>query len=499
MTNYILGIDSGTTSVRSFVIDQTGEVKGFGQAEITQHYPRPGWIEHDPKQILGTQLEVMRAALRDAAVQPDQISAAGITNQRETAVVWDKSTGEPIYNAVVWSSRQTVPVIEKWVGDGIGELIEERTGLIPDAYYSASKIRWILDHISGAQQRAERGELLAGTIDTWLIWNLTDGKSFVTDVSNGSRTMMMNLKTLDWDEELLGHYGIPRQMLARIVPSDANFGDLEPTFGASIPIGSDLGDQQAGLFGQAAFEQGQCKMTYGTAGVLNINCGDQPQRIAGLTPSVGWTVQGKTAYEIEGVLFAQGKTMQWLRDDLQLIHAAPDSEWYAGQVKSTDGVYLVPAFTGLSAPTWDPYARAAIIGISNATTRLHIIRAAVESMVYQTRDMVEAATADGTVTIPELRIDGGAVKNNLLCQLQADILGVPVIRPKNHEATIYGAMLLAGLSTGIYSSLDELQGMWAVERVFEPQMSRDEADGLYSGWLAARELTKGWTKKLPQG
>ncbi len=271
MTNYILGIDSGTTSVRSFVIDQTGEVKGFGQAEITQHYPRPGWIEHDPKQILGTQLEVMRAALRDAAVQPDQISAAGITNQRETAVVWDKSTGEPIYNAVVWSSRQTVPVIEKWVGDGIGELIEERTGLIPDAYYSASKIRWILDHISGAQQRAERGELLAGTIDTWLIWNLTDGKSFVTDVSNGSRTMMMNLKTLDWDEELLGHYGIPRQMLARIVPSDANFGDLEPTFGASIPIGSDLGDQQAGLFGQAAFEQGQCKMTYGTAGVLNIN------------------------------------------------------------------------------------------------------------------------------------------------------------------------------------------------------------------------------------
>ena len=498
MTKYILGIDSGTTSVRSFAIDEAATVIGFGQAEITQIYPRPGWIEHDPKQILSTQLEVMRAALRDAGVQPDEISAAGITNQRETAVVWDKSTGEPIYNAVVWSSRQTVPVIEQWVEQGIGDLIEERTGLIPDAYYSASKIRWILDHIAGAQERAEKGELLAGTIDTWLIWNFTNGKSFVTDVSNGSRTMMMNLKTLDWDQELLGHYNIPRHMLAQIVPSDANFGDLEPTFGASIPIGSDLGDQQAGLFGQAAFEQGQCKMTYGTAGVLNINCGQEPQRIAGLTPSVGWTVQGTTAYEIEGVLFAQGKTMQWLRDDLQLIHAAPDSEWYAGQVKSTDGVYLVPAFTGLSAPTWDPYARAAIIGISNATTRLHIIRAAVESMVYQTRDMVEAATADGSITIPELRIDGGAVKNNLLCQMQADILGIPVIRPKNHEATIFGAMLLAGLSTGIYSSLDELQGMWAVERVFEPQISRDEADGLYSGWVAARELTKGWTKKLPQ-
>ena len=498
MTKYMLGIDSGTTSVRSFVIDEAAAVVGFGQGEITQHYPRSGWIEHDPQQILTMQLEVMRAALRSANLQPSEISCAGITNQRETTVVWEKSSGEPIYNAVVWSSRQTVEVVEKWVSEGIGELIEERTGLIPDAYYSASKVRWILDHVAGAQERAERGELLAGTIDTWLIWNFTSGRSFVTDVSNASRTMMMNLKTLDWDEELLSHYGIPRQMLAQILPSDANFGDLEATFGASIPIGSDLGDQQAGLFGQAAFEQGQCKMTYGTAGVLNINCGPEPQRIAGLTPSVGWTVQGKTAYEIEGVLFAQGKTMQWLRDDLQLIHAAPDSEWYAGQVKSTDGVYLVPAFTGLSAPTWDPYARAAIIGISNATTRLHIIRAAVESMVYQTRDMVEAATKDTDVQIPELRVDGGAVKNNLLCQLQADILGIPVIRPKNHEATIFGAMFLAGLSTGVYSSLDDLSAMWSVERVFEPQMGRDEADGLYSGWLAARELTKGWTKKLPQ-
>lgn len=498
MTKYILGIDSGTTSVRSFVIDEAGAVVGFGQQELTQHYPRAGWIEHDPKQILASQLEVMRTALRSAQLTPADIAAAGITNQRETALVWEKSTGEPIYNAIVWASRQTVDVVEKWVADGIGGLIEERTGLIPDAYYSASKIRWILDHVAGSQERAERGELLAGTIDTWLMWNMTGGHSFVTDVSNGSRTMMMNLKTLDWDDELLGHYGIPRSMLAEILPSDAHFGDLEASFGAPIPIGSDLGDQQAGLFGQAAFEQGQCKMTYGTAGVLNINCGTEPQRIPGLTPSVGWTVQGKTSYEIEGVLFAQGKTMQWLRDDLQLIHAAPDSEWYAGQVKSTDGVYLVPAFTGLSAPTWDPYARAAIIGISNATTRLHIIRAAVESMVYQTRDMVEAATSDTGVSIPELRVDGGAVKNNLLLQMQADILGIPVIRPKNHEATIYGAMLLAGLSNGVYSSLDDLSNMWAVERVFEPEMSRDEADGLYAGWVAARELTKGWTKKLPQ-
>ena len=498
MTKYILGIDSGTTSVRSFVIDEAGTVLGMGQQELTQHYPRAGWIEHDPKQILASQLEVMRAALRGAGVSPADIATAGITNQRETALVWEKSTGEPIYNAIVWASRQTVDVVEKWVDAGIGELIEEVTGLIPDAYYSASKIRWILDHVAGAQERAERGELLAGTIDAWLMWNMTGGRDFVTDVSNGARTMMMNLKTLDWDDELLGHYGIPRDMLPRILPSDAHFGDLEASFGAPIPITGVLGDQQAGLFGQAAFEVGQCKMTYGTAGVLNINCGSEPQRIPGLTPSVGWTVQGNTAYEIEGVLFAQGKTMQWLRDDLQLIHAAPDSEWYAGQVKSTDGVYLVPAFTGLSAPTWDPYARAAIIGISNATTRLHIIRAAVESMVYQTRDMVEAATVGGDVEIPELRVDGGAVKNNLLLQMQADILGIPVIRPKNHEATIYGAMLLAGLSAGVYGSLQDLSNMWAVDRVFEPEMSRDEADGLYAGWVAARELTKGWTKKLPQ-
>jgi glycerol kinase len=447
-------------------------------------------------QILNTQLEVIRAALRDAGISPGQLSGAGLTNQRETGIVWEKDTGRPIFNAIVWASRHSVDIVQGWVDAGLGDLIQERTGLIPDAYYTASKIRWILDQVPGAQGRAERGELLAGTVDTWLIWNLTGRKSFVTDYSNASRTMMMNLETLQWDDELLGHYGIPKLMLAEIIPSDSNFGDLEATFGTSIPIGSDLGDQQAGLFGQAAFKEGQVKMTYGTAGVLNINCGPTPKRIMGLTPSLAWGVQGQTAYEIEGVLFAMGKTMQWLRDDLQLIHAAPDSEWYAGQVSSTDGVYLIPAFTGLSAPTWDPYARAALIGMSNATNRLHIIRAAVESMVYQTRDVVDAALAGSSLTIPELRVDGGAVKNNLLCQLQADILGIPVIRPKNAEATIFGAMLMAGLSTGVYSNLEEIESKWAVDRVFEPQMSRDEADSMYAGWTEARELTKGWTNKI---
>ncbi|VXB56518.1 Glycerol kinase 2 [Pseudoclavibacter sp. 8L] len=496
MAKYILGIDEGTTSARAFIIDEDCNVVGFAQAELTQLYPRPGLIEHNPREILNTQLEVIRAALRDANLEPSDLSAVGMTNQRETGVVWDKETGAPIYNAIVWASRHSVEVVEGWVEQGIGPLIQERTGLIPDAYYTASKIRWILDQVPGAQARAEAGELLAGTIDTWLIWNLTGRKAFVTDTSNASRTMMMNLETLQWDEELLGHYGIPRKMLADIVPSGEIVGDLSATFGAPVPIGGNLGDQQAGLFGQAAFRKGLSKMTYGTAGVLNINSGDKPQRIEGLTPSVAWTVEGKTSYEIEGVLFAMGKTMQWLRDDLQLIHAAPDSEWYAGQVASTEGVYLIPAFTGLAAPTWDPHARAAIIGMSNATTRLHIIRAAVESMVFQTRDVVEAATQSGEISISELRVDGGAVKNNLLCQLQADVLGIPVVRPKIAEATIFGAMLLGGMSAGIFADLEEVESKWKVDRVFEPQRSRDEADSMYAGWRAARELTMGWAKKV---
>jgi glycerol kinase len=498
MATYIMGIDEGTTGARTFIMNEACEMVGMGAAELTQHYPRPGWIEHDPQEILSVQLETMRAALRDANLQPTDIAAVALTNQRETAVVWEKSTGQPIYNAIVWASRQSVPVIEDWVNAGLGEKIEERTGLIPDAYYSASKIRWILDHVPGAQERAERGELLAGTIDTWLIWNLTGREAFVTDYSNGSRTMMLNLNDVAWDEELLEAYNIPRGMLAEVVPSDTVVGDISATFGVNAPIGGNLGDQQAGLFGQTCFKPGQVKMTYGTAGVLNINLGSEPRRIPGLTPSLAWGVQGETTYEIEGVLFAVGKTMQWLRDDLKLIHAAPDSEWYAGQVPSTEGVYLVPAFTGLSAPTWDPYARAAIIGMSNATTRLHVIRAAVESMVYQTRDVVDAALKGSDIEIPELRVDGGAVKNNFLCQLQADMLQIPVVRPVIQEATVFGTMLMTGLANGIWGSLDELAGLWQQDRVFEPKMSRDEADSLYAGWLEARELTRGWTKKVGQ-
>ena len=495
MPKYIAGIDEGTTGARTFVINEDGETLGLAAAELTQNYPHPGWIEHDPEEIVRIQLDTLRGAMHQAGIRPEDLSYVGLTNQRETAVVWEKDTGQPIYRAIVWASRQTVDVVEQWKEQGLGEQIESTTGLIPDAYYSASKIRWILDHVPGAQERAEKGELLAGTIDTWLVWKLTGGKQHVTEFSNASRTMMFNLAKGEWDDDLLAAYNIPKRMLPEVRSSNAVMGDLNATFGVDVPICGILGDQQAGLFGQAAYSPGQVKMTYGTAGVLNINSGDAPKPVPGLTPSIAWGINGELTYEIEGVQFAQGKTMQWLRDDLKLIHTAPDSEWYAGQVPSTDGVYLVPAFTGLSAPIWDPYARAAIIGMSNATTRLHVIRAAVESMVYQTRDVIDAAQ-DGTgISIPELRVDGGAVKNNFLCQLQADILGIPVVRPKNQEAAVYGAMLMGGLGMGQWSSLDALAELWEVDRVFEPEMGRDEAESLYAGWIAARDLTRGWLKK----
>ena len=496
MPKSILAIDAGTTSARALVLDEGCEIISVGQREITQHYPQPGWIEHDPAELLSTQLEVMRAALRQAEIQPADLSAAALTNQRETALVWEKDTGRPIYNAIVWASRQSTPVIERWREQGMHDLIRERTGLLSDAYYSASKIAWILDLVPGAHERAAKGELLAGTVDSWLIWNLTGRSRFVTDYSNASRTMMFNIHKLEWDEDLLAGYGIPRAALAEVVPSDSVFGDLSSTFGAAIPIASDLGDQQAGLFGQVCFSPGQAKMTYGTAGVLVLNSGETPLTIEGLTASAAWGLNGKATYEVEGVLFAVGKTMQWLRDDLKLIHDAADSEWYGGQVSSTAGVYLVPAFTGLAAPVWDPYARAAIVGMSNATTRLHVIRAAVESMVYQTRDVVDAVEAGKTMSISELRVDGGAVRNNMLCQLQADILGIPVIRPKVTEATAMGAAYMAGLTTGMFSGTDEVEKLWQVDRVFEPEMSEERREEMYAGWLYARGLTGNWSQKV---
>lgn len=496
MAKHILAVDGGTTSVRSLLLNDAFEIVDVAQKDVTQHYPRPGWIEHDPDELVSFQLETMRAVLRNNGIHPSDVHAVSITNQRETALVWDRETGEPIYNAIVWASRQSNGIIEEWREKGLDPMIREKTGLISDAYYSASKIAWILDHVSGARERAERGELMAGTVDSWLIWNFTGKTRFVTDVSNASRTQMFNINTLDWDDELLAAYGIPRKMLAEIQPSDGDFGDLGSSFGSAIPIASVMGDQQASLFGQACFERGQTKMTYGTSGVLVMNAGNTPKLVEGVTASSAWKARGEAVYDIEGVVFSMGKTMQWLRDDLKVIHDAKDSEWYGGQVGSTHGVYLVPAFTGLAAPHWDPYARANIVGMSNATTRLHVIRAAVESMAYQTRDLVEATLVDKALTIPELRVDGGAVNNNMLCQLQADVLGIPVIRPQITEATALGAAWLAGMSTGLVEDFEQAASLWKVDRTFEPNISEDQREEMYSGWKMAVEGSKHWAKKV---
>lgn len=495
--DYVLGIDEGTTGARTLIFDGEGEIVAEAARELTQQYPHTGWVEHDPTEIIEAQLDTIRRALAQAKLSPGDIRTIGLTNQRETAMVWEKESGRPIYNAIVWASRQTVDVVERWAAAGLGEAVRKKTGLIMDAYYSASKIAWILERVEGARERAERGELLAGTIDAWLMWNLTGRERFVTDYSNASRTMMFNIHELRWDEELCEGFGIPISMLPEVLPSDAEFGTVGQVFGAEVPLQGVLGDQQAGLFGQACYEKGLAKMTFGTSGVFALNTGAEPLPLEGLTASVAWGAQGRVSYEIEGVFYASGKTMQWLRDDLQILYAAPDSEWYSGQVPDTQGVYLVPAFSGLAAPEWDMYARAAIVGMSSSTSRLHIIRAGLESMAYQTKDVVDALLASGEMKLTELRVDGGAAKNATLCQFQADILGIPVTRPKNTEAAVTGAAYLAGLSSGLWKDLAEVALLWKEERVFEPQMSEGRREQLYAGWREAVELTRGWAKKVP--
>jgi len=494
--SYVMGIDEGTTSARTLIFDGEGQIVAETARELTQKYPHPGWVEHDPTEIIEAQLETMRHTLEKAGVSPQDIRTIGLTNQRETAMVWEKESGRPIYNAIVWASRQSADVVERWAAAGLGEEVRKKTGLIMDAYYSASKIAWILDRVEGARGRAERGELLAGTIDAWLMWNLTGRERFVTDYSNAARTMMFNIHELRWDEELCEGFDIPISILPEVLPSDADFGTVGQVFGAEVPIQGVLGDQQAGLFGQACYEKGLAKMTFGTAGVFVLNTGSEPVVLDGLTASTAWGVNGEVTYEIEGVIYASGKTMQWLRDDLKIIHSAPDSEWYSGQVPDTQGVYLVPAFTGLAAPEWDMYARAAIVGMSSSTNRLHIIRAGLESMAYQTRDVVDRLLASGEVGLSELRVDGGAAKNSILCQFQADILGIPVIRPRNTEATVTGAAYLAGLSSGLWKDLDEVASLWQEERVFEPRMSEERREQIYAGWREAVKLTRGWAKKV---
>jgi glycerol kinase len=496
---YILALDEGTTGARAIIFDRDGHSVGDVAQEFGQMFPQPGWVEHNPVEILETQLDVARQALAKAHVTAEEIGAIGITNQRETAVVWDKATGRPIYNAIVWQSRQTAEIVESWNRAGYVDEIRQKTGLVNDAYFSASKIVWILDHVEGARERAERGELLFGNIDTWLIWNLTGGESHSTDYSNASRTMVFNIHDLKWDAELCSKLGVPMAMLPKVLPSSASFGVTKKSvFGAEIPILGDAGDQQAALFGQACFKPGMAKNTFGTAGVFVMNTGDHPVFREGLTTTIAWGLGDKVSYALEGVIFISGATIQWVRDNLRLVRNAADTEWYGNMVPDTGGVYLVPAFVGLCAPYWDMYARGLIIGITRGTSGEHLIRAAVEAMAYQTRDITEAVLAGGDIKLPELRVDGGAARNNLLCQFQADMLGVPVIRPTITEMTALGAAYLAGLGSGLWKSTDEIAAHWGVDKVFEPTMSEAERDRLYGGWKEAVQLSRGWAKKIGQ-
>ncbi|WP_206885644.1 glycerol kinase GlpK [Alicyclobacillus mali (ex Roth et al. 2021)] len=494
---FILAFDQGTTSSRAILFDRAGRIHSIAQKEFTQIYPKPGWVEHDPMEIWGTQSGVAREVLEKAAVSPDQVAAIGITNQRETTIVWEKATGKPVYNAIVWQDRRTADICDELKAAGHADTIRSKTGLVIDAYFSGTKIKWILDHVEGARERAERGELLFGTVDTWLVWNLTRGKVHVTDYTNASRTMLFNIHTLDWDDDLLKLLGIPRAMLPEVRPSSEVYGHTdERTFGgANIPIAGIAGDQQAALFGQTCFEPGMVKNTYGTGCFMLMNTGEKPVGSpSGLLTTIAWGLDGQVTYALEGSVFIAGAAIQWLRDGLRFFDAAADSEYFASKVEDTGGVYVVPAFAGLGAPYWDMYARGAIFGLTRGTRKEHIIRATLESLAYQTKDILDAMQRDSGIELKSLRVDGGAVANNLLMQFQADILGVPVERPQITESTALGAAYLAGLAVGFWSK-DEIARSGDIERRFDPQMDAETRARLYRGWQRAVERTMGWAQE----
>jgi glycerol kinase len=493
---YILALDQGTTSSRAILFDKTGQMVGVAQKEFTQIYPKPGWVEHDPMEIWGTQSGVAREVLETKGIRPQEVAAIGITNQRETTVVWDKNTGKPIYHAIVWQDRRTAGICDELKEKGLESYIRENTGLVVDAYFSGTKVKWILDNVEGAREKAARGDLLFGTIDTWLIWNLTRGKVHVTDYSNASRTMLYNIKELKWDEKLLDELGIPASMLPEVRPSSENYGvtDRETFGGAEIPIAGVAGDQQAALFGQTCFEPGTAKNTYGTGCFMLMNTGEKAvSSESGLLTTIAWGLNGKVEYALEGSIFIAGAAVQWLRDGLKLIDSAPDSEYYAGKVKETEGVYVVPAFAGLGAPYWDMYARGAIFGLTRGTRKEHIIRATLDSLAYQTKDVLGAMENDSGIRLRALRVDGGAVTNNLLMQFQADILGVPVERPAVTETTALGAAYLAGLAVGFWSK-EEIANNSRLQAVFQPKMDEETRAKLYKGWKKAVKRTLNWEK-----
>ena len=496
MANYVMALDAGTTSNRCILFNECGEICSVAQKEFTQYFPKPGWVEHDADEIWSSQLGVAVEAMNKIGAAAGDIAAIGITNKRETAIVWDKETGVPVYHAIVWQCRRTAEYCDSLKEAGYTEFFRKRTGLIIDAYFSATKIKWILDHVEGARKRAERGELLFGTVETWLIWKLTKGKVHVTDYSNASRTMLFNINTLTWDQEILDLIGIPASMLPEVKPSSCIYGEADPSFlGGPVVIGGAAGDQQSALFGQTCFEKGEAKNTYGTGCFLLLNTGEEPVfSDNGLVTTIAWGLDGKVTYALEGSIFVAGAAVQWLRDELRLIDSAMDSEYMANKVKDTNGCYVVPAFTGLGAPYWDQYARGTIVGITRGVNKYHIIRATLESLAYQVNDVLEAMEADSGIALSSLKVDGGASANNFLMQSQADIIDAPVERPACIETTAMGAAYLAGLAAGYWKDKEDVKKNRETDRIFRPSIETDIRLGRIKGWHKAVTYAYNWAK-----
>lgn len=488
MEQYILAIDQGTTSTRAILFNRNGEAVNISQREFTQYFPYPGWVEHDANEIFGSVLAVIAACLAEVGVKPSQVAGIGITNQRETTVVWDKDTGRPIYRAIVWQSRQTEKICHDLKEKNLEETFRKKTGLLIDPYFSGTKVKWILDNVEGAREKAKSGRLLFGTIDTWLIWKLSGGDVHVTDFSNASRTLMYNIHTLEWDQELLDILGVPGAMLPDVRPSSEVYAKTVPEhfFDQEIPLAGAAGDQQAALFGHACFEEGMAKNTYGTGCFMLMNTGKKPVASKhGLLTTIAWGIGGELEYALEGSIFVAGSAIQWLRDGLRIIRNTPSSETYAVKVDSTDGVYVVPAFVGLGTPYWDSDVRGAVFGLTRGTTKEHFIRATLESLAYQTKDVLMSMEADSGISLKKLRVDGGAVKNNFLMQFQSDLLRTAVERPKINETTALGTAYLAGLAVGFWKDKNEIGERWALDRKFQPEMPEKQANKLYAGWKAA--------------
>ena len=497
MPKYIMALDSGTTSNRCILFNTAGEVCSVAQKEFTQIFPQPGWVEHDADEIFATQLEVAKQALANIGATAADIAAIGITNQRETTIVWNKYTGRPVYNAIVWQCRRTAPYCDSLRDQGHVDTLRTKTGLVIDPYFSGTKIRWILENVPGAREQAENGELLFGTVETWLIWKLTGGRVHVTDYSNASRTMLFNINTLQWDPEILSLLEIPASMLPEAKPSSCIYGYTDAQyFGAPIPISGAAGDQQAALFGQACFEPGDSKVTYGTGAFLLMNTGEQPIFSRnGLVTTIAWGLDNKVTYALEGSIFVAGAAIQWLRDELRFIESAADSEYMARKVTDTNGCYVVPAFTGLGAPHWDAYARGAVLGLTRGVNKYHIVRATLDSIAYQTNDVLSAMEADSGISLQRLKVDGGAAANGYLVQTQADLSNAPVLRPRCVETTAMGAAYLAGLAVGYWKNLEDIRSNWAVDRSFEPSIGEDQRNQRIRGWKKAVACCEGWAKE----